>query len=219
MSNKGCDFLCFELIYGSGFSIFLRQGVINFNKYQCAVSRWWMLFSLQSLKYSFACNNLILRMKWIRILCSIKWLLVKSRNNNNYYWLKNVIQIVTKLIYFFLLVHFVFPIQTMPTWYQLKSFLLSLHSSIFLYTEWVTWEFIDLDPLGQLQYMVLIGKINVSAKVAYHHTGRKKWWAPQLMKKWHLLHVQKWSCSVLIPAYIQSIIAITSTFTGSSLLL
>lgn len=73
--------------------------------------------------------------------------------------------------------------------------------------------------VGQLQYLVLIGKINVSAKVAYHHTGRQKWWAPQLMKKWRLLHVQKWSCSVLIPAYIQSIIAITSTFTGSSLLL
>lgn len=100
-------------------------------------------------------------MKWIRFLCSIKWLLVKSRNNINYYWLKNVIQIVTKLIYFFLLVHFVFRIQTVPTWYQLKSFLLSLHSSIFLYTAWVTWEFIDLDPLGQIQYVVFIGKINI----------------------------------------------------------
>lgn len=158
-------------------------------------------------------------MKWIRFLCSIKWLLVKSRNNINYYWLKNVIQIVKKLIYFFLLVHFVFRIQNVPTWYQLKSFLLSLHSSIFLYTAWVTWEFIDLDPLGQIQYVVFIGKINVSAKVVYHYTGKKIWWAPQLMKKWHLLNVQKWRCSVLIPAYIQSIIAIISTFKGSSLLL
>ena len=33
---------------------------------------------------------------------------------------------------------------------------------------------IDLDLLGQLQYMVVIGKINVSAKVVYHHTGGKK---------------------------------------------
>lgn len=159
-------------------------------------------------------------MKWIRFLCSIKWLLVKSRNNINYYWLKKCHSDCNKINILLSAGTLWFPNTNHAHMVSIKEFsfvstqlniLIHCMSNLRVHRPW--------SLMGQIQYVVFIGKINEYAKVVYHYTGKKIWWAPQLMKKWHLLNVQKWRCSVLIPAYIQSIIAIISTFTGSSLLL